>query len=35
VIAFFANLAVKPVAAEHQENVESEAGAKAPQPAHA
>ena len=33
VIAFFANLAVKPVSAEHQEKVENEAGAKAARPA--
>jgi MFS family permease len=33
VIAFFANLAVSPVSAEHQEKVENESGAKAPRPA--
>ncbi len=33
VIAFFANLAVKPVAAEHHETAESESGAKARHPA--
>ena len=35
VIGFFANLAVKPVSAEHQEKIENESGAKAPRPAHA
>jgi hypothetical protein len=33
VIAFFANLAIKPVSAEHQETAESESGAKARRPA--
>jgi len=35
VIAFFANLAVKPVSAEHQEKVENESGVKAARPVHA
>ena len=33
VIAFFANLAVKPVSAAHQESVENEASVKARRPA--